>query len=275
LGVPAGIRVLLLSYDGMVPPDAAAHERLAEWVKGGNALLCFGRGDDPYAVLPAWWNEQAGGRGPWPDLYRRLGLGDVPAPGIHKVGAGIVSVEPEGPITLALRPEGADLVRERLRAALDALGPSAPSYQENPSLLLRRGQYLIAAAFGTGAEPVRHLAGHFVDLFDGDLPVRTAVDLLPGGQILLIDLDRLDRSGPQVVAASARVRQEESGPTHLRFTAAGPSDTPLLACLALPAAPRTALVDDSPASVTWDADSGTALLRAPNKPEGVKVEVRC
>jgi len=272
LGVPAGIRALLLSYDGMTPPDAAAHERLAAWVRAGNALLCFGRGDDPYAVLPGWWNEQAGGRGPWPDLYRRLGLGDAPMPGIHRVGAGIVLVEPEGPITLAQHPDGADLVREGLRAALGSLGPSAPPYQESPYLLLRRGQYLIAAAFGTGAEPALRLSGRFVDLFDGDLPARTMVDLLPGKQILLIDLHRLDRSGPQVVAASARIRVE-AGPTHLRFTAAGPADTSLVVRLAVPVSPRTALVDGVPTELEWDEASGTALLRGSNKPEGVKVEV--
>jgi hypothetical protein len=275
LGAPEGIRALLLSYDGMTPPDVVAHERLTEWVRAGNALLYFGRGDDPYAVLPGWWNEQASGRGPWPDLYRRLGLDDSPTPGIHQVGAGIVLIEPEGPIALAQRPDGADLVRERLRVALEALGPAAPPYHESPYLLLRRGQYLIAAAFGTGAEPVLHLTGRFVDLFDGDLPVRTAIDLSPGGQILVIDLDRLDRSGPQVAAASARVRQEKSGSTDLHFTAAGPADTPLVARLALPAAPRIGLIDGVPASVTWDGDSGTALLRGSNRPEGVKVEVRC
>jgi hypothetical protein len=52
-GVPAHIRVLLLSYDGMTPPNATAHERLAAWVRGGNALMLFGAANGPYETLLA------------------------------------------------------------------------------------------------------------------------------------------------------------------------------------------------------------------------------
>ncbi|HVA88470.1 MAG TPA: hypothetical protein VNL71_01375, partial [Chloroflexota bacterium] len=273
LGVPEGIQALLLSYDGMTPPDAAAHERLTEWVRAGNALICFGTGDDPYATLPAWWNEQVAGRGPWPDLYRRLGLDDAPTPGIHKVGAGVVLVEPEGPITLAQRSDGADLVRARLRVALEALGLAAPPYHESRRLLLRRGHYIIAAAFGTGTDQALRLEGRFVDLFDGDLPVRTSMEILPGRQALLVDLDRLDADQGRVAAASGRVRDEQAGPDYLRFTAAGPSDTPLVARLLLPAPPRKVLLDGAMVAAAWDAASRTALLRHANSPEGVAVEV--
>jgi hypothetical protein len=184
-----------------------------------------------------------------------------------------VLIEPEGPIALARRPEGAALVRARLRDALEALGPAAPPYRESPYLLLRRGQYIIAAAPGSGADPILTLRGRFVDLLDGDLPARTAVDLRPGGQVVLVDLDRLDPSRPYVVAASGRVRDEQVGPGRLRFTVCGPAGTPLVARLLLPAPPGEARVGAVPVPIAWDATSGTALLRHLNAAEAVMVEV--
>ncbi len=107
LGVPDGAWALLLSYDGMTPPGSAVHGALAAWVMAGHALLCFGSGDDAYATVPSWWNQHAGGYGPWADLFECLELPADPVPGMHRVGAGIVLVEPEGPIALARRPGGA------------------------------------------------------------------------------------------------------------------------------------------------------------------------
>lgn len=273
LGIPEDLWALLLSYDGMAPPNPAAHAVLADWIRTGHALLCFGRGVDAYATAPAWWNGESGGLGPWADLFRRLGLDEAPTAGIHRVGAGLVLVEADGPIALAQRPDGASLVRERLRDAAAQLGPSAPVYREVPYLLLRRGRYVIAISPGTGSEPALHLNGRFVDLFDGDLSVRTALTLQPGSQAVLVDLDRLDPPGIGVVAASARIRNEEIGAGRLRFNAAGPSGTTLTARIALPSAPQRALTNGASVAIAWDADSRTALLRHPNAPEGIAIEV--
>jgi hypothetical protein len=167
----------------------------------------------------------------------------------------------------------AALVRERLRDVAVHLGPDAPVYREHPYLLLRRGRYAIAAAPGTGSEPVLTLSGRFVDLFDGDLSTRTEVTLQSGSQALLVDLDRLDPPGFGVVAASARIRNEEIGAGRLSFKAAGPSGTTLTARVSLPNAPQRALANGVPVAIAWDAASRTALLRYPNAPEGVAVEV--
>src|SRR6185312_12901645 len=125
-GVPAGVWALLLSYDGMTPPEPAGYAVLADWVSAGHALLCFRRGNDPYALVPAWWNGNVGDTGPWADLFRRLGLAANPAPGLYRVGSGVVLIELEGPIALARRKGGAAIVQRMLRAACEAMGPAAP-----------------------------------------------------------------------------------------------------------------------------------------------------
>lgn len=314
-GVPPDVRALLLSYDGMTPPDAASHQALAQWVRAGGALLCFGAGDGPYETLPDWWNDDERGddpwhrllqrpgrerdrRGPWPDLFARLDAGAAPAAGLHRVGRGVVLVEPRGPIALAADAGGAATVRARLRDALRALGPGAPAYREQAHLLLRRGPYLIAAllAEGSGVAPL-HLRGRFVDLFDGTLPIRAEVVLAPGDCALLIDLDRLrrgpfqsssptaDNAAPSpmtsdgaalsacVVAAAARIEEETVADRALRFRAIGPTGTTAAIRVRLPAPVTRATAGDMPVEAAWDAASGTALLRQANAPDGLRFEI--
>jgi hypothetical protein len=305
-GVPADVRVLLLSYDGMTPPDAAAHQALAQWVRDGGALLCFGSGQGPYETLPDWWNDAGSGddpwhrllgrfgtgesrRGPWPDLFGRLGLGDAPATGFHRVGQGVVLIEPSDPRAIANAGAGAGAVRARLREALAMLGPGAPAYLEQDHLVVRRGPYLIAAvlAEGTGAAPL-HLTGRYVDLFDGDLPVRDQVAINPGDCTFLLDLNRLQRGPFQqappvqadpaaqpacVVAAAARIEEEAAGERSLRFRATGPTGTTAVIRLRLPAPPKHAIAGGGEITTVWDAQTGTALLRQPNTPHGVAYEI--
>jgi hypothetical protein len=192
---------------------------------------------------------------------------------MHRVGAGIVLIAPEGPIILARRPGGSTVVRQALRAACEALGSASPPYLERPYLLLRRGHYVIAGAPGNGTEPVRRLSGRFVDLFDGDLPVRTGHDLLPGRQALLIDLDQLGSRSARVAAASARIRDQRDAPGRLSFRAFGPSGTPFTARIVLPGVPHAARANGLPIPIDWDVASDTALLRHGNAPDGVAFEI--
>lgn len=285
-GVPDGMCLLLLSYDGMTPPGPEAHDALARWVRSGGALIQFGSGDGPYGTLPGWWNEAGAGTpsdgdageraGPWADLHRRIGLPPAPAPGAHRAGNGIIWIEPAGPVALAQEATGAALVRGRIGAALAMLGRAAPRAVEQPYMLLRRGQYLIAAAPRDAvhdAEGVLPLAlrGRFVDLLDGELPVLERATLDRGGYLLLIDLDRPPGPGPRVVAASARIGDERVEGRALRFRAAGPAGTTAVMRLALPEAPRVVTVDGEEVDARWDAVSATALVRRSNRPEGARV----
>jgi hypothetical protein len=289
-GVPDGLHVLLLSYDGMTPPSPEAHEALAVWVRSGHALILFGAGDGPYEALPGWWNTRSDPRpdagateqdqpshaeprqGPLPDLHRRLGLPPMPGPSVYRVGAGVVLIEPTGPVTLAQRADGAGVVRAHICSALAALGSSAPPYREQSYLLLRRGSYVLAAApkdaVGDGSERPIRLQGRFVNLLDGDLPVLSTVTLDRGGHLLLIDLDRLP-AAPGVIAASARIRDEQAEARQLRFRAIGPAGTIAVCRVALPAPPRTAEVDGVAIDATWDAASRTAVCRHSNQPDGI------
>lgn len=290
------LRALLLSYDGMTPPEPGTHAALVSWVRAGGALLAFGGGDGPYETLPGWWNEGQGGHGPWADLFAQFGLDPVPAPGIHPIGEGLLLVEPAGPIALARAPDGAERVRGRVREALDALDARV-EYREQNYLLLRRGPWAIAMVFEespTGATPLS-IEGCFVDLLDGDLPIRTTVEVAPGGCAMLLDLDRLSggplhiSEGPSehrveaapacVVAASARIERERIERERiegrmLRFLASGPLGTICTVRMRLPSAPLETLASGATIAATWHEATATAAASAPNAPRGVEWVVR-
>ncbi len=274
IGVPEDVRVLLLSYDGMTPPSAAAHEGLAAWVRAGNALVLFGSADGPYERVPAWWNDGVGGRGPLPHLAGLLGV--TLQPGMHRAGKGVVCIELEGPVSLARRPEGAGIVRTLLRRTLDALGADAPAYREQRYMVLRRGPYVIAAAPGEWQRdpaPALSLEGCFVDMLDGSLPVRRTLELHSGEHAFLLDVEHRRPERAAVLAASGRVRDVVIEGSRLSFRLSGPSNTGAAVRLLLPSGPRSATAGGEQVGFAWDAGSRTALLRHENQPGGVEYRV--
>jgi hypothetical protein len=281
------LRAILLSYDGLTPPSAAAHNALARWVHAGGALLCFGEATGTYETLPGWWNQSRPGTSPLPDLFTRLGLGPNPSPGIHRSGDGVVLVEPRGPAEIAMSDDGGALIRKAVQVALALCENGLRAYREQPYLLVRRGPYVIAAApadapDGLNGSPLT-LLGRYIDLFDGDLPVRTEVALQPGGQLFLLDLDRLPqaplRSGAKssadacVAAAAARIDDEQVSGRSLSFRASGPLGTTGVFRIRLPATPQSVSVGGATAAFEWDPLSGTCRILLANQPEGVTAEI--
>ena len=111
----------------------------------------------------------------------------------------------------------------------------------------------------------------------------------------MIDLDRLERGPfqvaptmeaapaggggdprgvPCVVAAAARIEAEATSVRSLTFRASGPAGTAAAIRVRVPSAPLSVTANGSVLAVTWDAGSGTALLRHANTPEGVSFVVR-
>jgi len=97
-----------------------------------------------------------------------------------------------------------EIVRQAYAASRARWG----NWRESNVMMLQRGPYLIAAVLDvpTGQPPVV-LKGAFVDLFDGDLPVREAMTLTPGQYYLLYDLNRSSTNG-RAILATGRVERE-------------------------------------------------------------------
>ena len=117
------------------------------------------------------------------------------------------------------------------------------------------------------------ITGTLVDLFDPGLPVYGSVQIEPGHQGYYIDIDRVDRDRPQVLAGSSRAEEEHRNSSAYSFTAKSPIDTDGISRVLLPEMPSSVTVNGKEVfdSSRWDAGSSTYLLTYSNSPDGVKI----
>ncbi len=267
-------RVLLLTYEGQKPPVPEFHDALAAWVRKGGALVVIDDDSDPYNAVREWWNAAPNKfRTPREHMFKTLGL-DADARGLHRVGKGVVLREAASPAALTYQKDGAQRVRDLVRQAADAV---QLKWTETNALVLRRGPYVIAAGLDESlpdAPPV--LRGHFVDLFDSNLPLIPECAITPGRRVLLLDVDVAKRinAGPRVIAAACRVRDEIPTSNEISFCAEGVADTNGVALLLLPHAPKAVRVNGQPVlGSTFNFNDGTLRIRFQNSPAGVHIGV--
>ena len=262
-------KLLLLTYEGQKPLKPEYNEAMAQWVRDGGLLLYVGDGEDPYNRVRAWWNEEgktdATARD---DLFARLGLGVTARNEAVKVGEGAARIFNERPRRLQNYEYGGRKIRELVQELLDTRGETLATQRY---LKLRRGPFVIVSVLdeSVSAEPVT-LEGHFVDLFDSQLPCVTARSLAPNERTLLYDLDYARGKGIQakVAAAGARISDEDYRDGRFSFDARGPLGTTCRARILLPSAPREVLVrPETKVIQTWDEASGTLFIEFANRAE--------
>ena len=265
--------LLLLTYEGQKPPTPAFHNALAQWVRGGGALVVVDDDLDPYCAVREWWNTPPMSYAtPRQHLFESLGL-PKDATGLNRVGHGVVLREARSPAALTYLRDGAEVVRGLARQAAEAMNLN---WTETNALVLRRGPYLIAAGLDesipNAAPFVLH--GHYIDLFDAQLPLRNEVTLSPSKRALLFDLDSIQTTGPLVVAAACKVSQTRFEGDTLEFNAEGVADTEAVVRILAPRTPSSVLVagkalppDD------WVASEGTLQLHFQNSVQAVPVEI--
>lgn len=271
-----GLDLLLLTYEGMKPPQAQAHEVLATWVRDrGGALLFVDDGRDPYHEVRSWWNESSSVYAhPGQHLLERLGVERDAAPGVYLCGNGVVQYASASPAALAYRQDGAEQVRAWARALYGRAGKGRP-WTERSSLVLRRGRYVVAAAMDESVDAAgTTVSGDLVDLFDADLPVRRDPVLLPGQVGLFVDARGTQ---PSVLASASRIRNVTVQADSLTYDSRGPSGTTCISRLWLPRSPTRVLaaVAGVPVPVTheWDDAFQTVKVTYANCAEAVTVQV--
>lgn len=264
---------LLLTYEGQKPPTPEFHDALAAWVKAGGALIVVDDDNDPYNRVTEWWNTGTHKyAAPRLHLFEKLGIaGDQTSQ--KQVGKGTVVRLSVSPAALTYRKEGADILRNGMKNALDAI---RVRYSTSGALVLKRGPYIVAAVLDESDAPrTQPVSGRFINLFEADLPIQRSVPLMPGSRALLVDLSAFDRSRPKIIAAACRITEEAvNGPT-LRFRAEGIAESNGVVRLILPHPPRVVTADGKPLPPErYDWEDGTLRVRFPNSPQGVTVEVR-
>lgn len=264
------LRILVLTYEGQKPPSAQAHEAILAWVKKGNALVLFGRGD-AYNQASEWWNRaQPRYLRPQDHLTELAGLGIDPAGSLYPVGRGWILIASESPKELADNPQGPEMVMDKIKTAIEKLGlPWKPV----STLALRRGPYLAAAGMDEGTSyPFYSLPGLWINLFDPELAVLQDPSILPETRWLLYDLSRCPQ-GPWVIASAGRIENETPGARSLTFQIAGMANTTCCFRARVPAAPAQVSAGGVKVDFTWEPRSQTILVKFPNQIAGMPVEI--
>lgn len=262
------IRVLVMSYSNMKPMSADVHKYLAAWVKKGGTLVYCSKDDDPYQSVMEWWNTNGNHyKTASAHLFGLLGV--QPAAGKYAVGKGKVFIIKEDPKNFVLQANGAD---QYVATVKEAFGGTL---QVKNNLYLERGPYDIVAVMDEVADKTPYvIKGPVVDLFDPKLPVLAEKTVEPGSQAFLYNINRVaDKRTPKVLAAAARIYDEQVAVNSYAFTAKSPVNTINAMRVLLPAKPKEVVTSDKDFSQSWDEGSHTLYLGFDNSPEGVKVHI--
>lgn len=270
LGVPEtlkDIKVLCMTYSNMKPLDPEAHSHLAQWVRSGGHLVFSGSDTDPFQNISEWWSTGSNSfTAPSQHLFSLLGLPAVASAGVYKVGKGSVTVIRQDPKEFTVN-EGGDTEYVNAVAALTPL-------RFKNKFRLDRGPFTLVAVMDESVsdEPLS-LKGKYIDMFDPSLPVVESATVVPGSQAFLLDLKKVKKGAPQVLAASFREEDEKRGASSYAFTAKSPVETSGIGRVRLPRKPKSVKVDgrETLSADRWDAASATYLVEFENSPEGVPV----
>lgn len=284
-GVPVGIvhienlgfekalkdtKVLIMTYSNMKPLDPEAHAYIAEWVKKGGNLIYAGRDDDPFQTVSEWWNKDGNNyASPSDHLFSLMGISSAPSAGDYKFGKGKVHIIRQDPKEFVLENNGA----EPLIDAVEEL--CGGNIEKKNNFLLERGMYLLAAVLDESVSPEPlELDGRYIDLYAPSLPICQNVEVRPGVQRLFIDLSKVRKDSPMILAAASRAENETLSGRTFSYVAKSPAATVNVSRVLLPAAPKSLKVNDKECLDLncWDEASQTYLLTFDNNPDGVAVE---
>jgi len=263
----ANTKVLLMSYSNMKPMDMKSHDFLARWVKKGGRIIYSGRDNDPYQNVPEWWNSADKAYAcPADHLFSLMGIPEGAPEGTYKYGRGIVRIIRKDSKEFAL-----DNDSELVSAVLD-LFPGEVVFKNN--LVLDRGVYKIIAVMDESVsdEPL-HLDGLFVDVYDPTLPIVSHKQVDPGCQSLLIDMTRINRHHPSVIASASRTYDEVFDGREYSYIAKSPVNTHNVSRVCLPFEPKSVVIEGAQCfdHARWDAASSTYLVEFDNNPDGVHI----
>lgn len=268
-------KVLLMSYTNLKPLDAVAHKHLAQWVKRGGTLVYSSRDTDPFQTVMEWWNQNGMQyEAPSEHLFALMSIPKKATEGIYKYGKGTVCIIRKDPKEF-VQTEGGD---RKFVQAVDDLYANAndgKGLQYKNSLYLQRGMFDIVAVLneGTDAEPYR-VEGVLIDLYNPELSVIRAKDIHPGTQGFFINMGRVKKGKPFVLASGARETDEVIASHSYSYVAKGPERTTAVSRVYLPASPTSVKLNgvEQLNAGDWDPTSETYLLEFENHPDGVKVE---
>jgi len=276
------VKVLVMSYSNMKPVSAEVHKQLAAWVRRGGVLIYCGKDDDPYQSVMEWWDT--GGNkftAPSQHLFKLLGINPKKVNQKFRVGKGAVYVLRQNPKEFVMQASNDERFVGLVKEGFEKDAKAGKMVFKN-SMYVERGPYDVIAVMDENAESKPYVVkGPVIDLFDPQLPVLPEKTVNPGEQALLYAVNRVaDKNKPQVLAAAARVYDEQIQAGGYSFVVKSPIKTLNSMRALLPAQPKTITITDNTGQIiadvksSWDASSNTLYLGFANSPDGIKVDLK-
>ncbi|MCK5863247.1 MAG: hypothetical protein KAH38_12230, partial [Candidatus Hydrogenedentes bacterium] len=275
LGALDRYQLLLLTYEGQKPLLSEYHDQLTAWVKKGGMLLFVDDGSDPYNHVREWWNGNGKhATSPGDDLLKRLGVQNDIQSGPQPVGEGYIWVISASPQELQRIEAGAAQIQEAVKELL--MLKNIPLEIQN-YLGVQRGPYIVASVLDESiSEEPLIFRGSYIDIFNPLLPWIDKRVLIPNERTLLYDIGWAKENGMKagVLAAAARIREEQLKDNTFTFSMRGPANTTGRARVLLPGAP--VLITSTPKidmEQKWHEQSSTLWISFPNTAASVSVTI--
>ncbi len=266
-------RILLMSYSAMKPLDSESHRYITEWVRNGGILIYQGLDNDRFQNIKEWWSS-AGYNKPSEHLFQSLGIGKNPKSGTYQYGNGTIFVERSNPERNILVKQGDTKYLSLLEKAYSQ---KSGKLNYTNYFALSRGIYDITSVLTesiTDAPVVKE--GHFVDLYTDSLPVLKTKSIKPGEQSLLVNIDRVDKNAPSILATAARAYDEQYESNSYSFTTKGPKNVKAVTRVYLTFSPKSVMIDGTESFDVkyWDSETNTYLLKYDCNPDGTSIVIR-
>ena len=273
--------VLMMSYSNMKPSSPEEHHYIAEWVKNGGVLIFVGKDTDPFQDIQEWWNNNGFDYSKASDhLFDIMGIGTSPNSGRYFYGKGVIQILREEPKKFVLKLNGDKKIINLIKQLYQNFSPQdSLQFKNNFSIL--RGPYDIISVMDESVnnEP-KIINGLFIDLFDSKLPILKRKSVEPGNQAFLYNLERIDkRKNPQILAAAAKIEDEQKSKNNYSFIARGPLNTTNVMRIYFHSKPKSFWLNNNKKQNNselyweWDEESNTCLLRFENHPDGVNIKI--
>lgn len=271
----AQTKVLLMSYSNMKPLDPVAHEHLAAWVRNGGVLLYSGRDIDPFQRVREWWNTEGCDYAvPSDHLFELMGIPAGAPEGEYSCDKGTVYILRADPKEYVLEKGGDKKFIETVSHLYSDRAKAGNLLFKN-NFYLERGLYDIVSVMKESISNESFtVKGTLIDLFDPTLPVYSEKKICPGECGFFIDVDRVDKDRPCVLAAASREYNEEIDGNTYSFVCKSPIRTSNISRVLLPSKPKSVLINgvETVNGSNWDEKSGTYLTAFENNPDGVSVK---
>lgn len=274
------VKLLIMSYSNMKPMDETAHAHIAEWVKNGGVLVYCGRDDDPFQSVQEWWNTNGNNfKAPSEHLFLKLGLKEPFKAGEYTVGEGKVRIMRNDPKEFILKENSDGEFVNTIRKLYEQEAAGGKLELKN-HFTLTRGPYELIAVLNENADESPYtMKGKLIDLFDPEIPVLNEKRVNPGEQAFLYNIGSIENPDvPQVLAAAARIYQEDRNGRTYAFVAKSPLNTTNVMRILLPEKADAIEVTDADGKqlqshTSWDDSSKTCFLSFENNPDGVRVKL--